>query len=130
MSSNVYWIEEPWIMSADYMGQVTPHDIEEVMQKCLQQLDIHPCYFLVDTLAMTSIQPTFFKMGSLLKLISHPNNKWLVMVVNDNPFMKFAVQVLVRNRAVTVLATREKAMSFIQERVAEQKNAAISKDTA
>ncbi|HSS97212.1 MAG TPA: hypothetical protein VLK33_09285 [Terriglobales bacterium] len=117
-------------MSADYIGHVAPQDIEEVMQQCLAQLDVHPCYFLIDTLPMTSIQPTFFKMGSLLKLINHPNNKWMVLVVADNPFMKFAVQVLVRNRAVTVVDTREKAQSFLTERLADEQKIAIAPEVA
>ena len=91
---------------------------------------MHMCYFLIDTLPMTSIQPTFFKMGSLLKLINHPNNKWMVLVVADNPFMKFAVQVLVRNRSVTVVDTREKALNFIQERAAEDQKVSAPKEVA
>jgi hypothetical protein len=125
MPTNVYWIDEPWIMGVDYMGHVTEQEVEAVMHTCLEIVDNRPCYFLADTLPMTSIQPSLFKIGALLRFVNHPNNRWLALVVGQNPLIKFAVQVMMR-KSFTVVDNREKALEILRARVQEDQKVATS----
>lgn len=122
MATKTYWIEEPLIMAAEYDGHVTNADIDQVMAECVAAVDKQPCYFLVDTLKMASIQPSFLKVGSLLKFINHPNLRWLAMVIDYNPMIKFAMQVLVRKNA-SVFKTRDEALTFLRNRIEVDKAA-------
>src|SRR5258705_9495475 len=108
MTAKTYWIEEPVIMAAEYEGNVSNEDIDQIMEACMKVVETQPCYFLVDTLKMSSIQPNFLKLNSLLKFVSHPNLRWLAMVIGYNPMIRFAIQVLVRKNA-SVFSTREDA---------------------
>ncbi len=117
MPSNVYWIEEPLIMSADYTGDVTVEDMDSAMEKCLAAVEKGPCYFVVDTLAMTSVTPHVMKIGSLLKFVKHPNACWFVFV-GQNIFLKFVVQVLLSShRKFKMMQSREEGTAFLRERI-------------
>jgi hypothetical protein len=117
MPSNVYWIEAPFIMSADYNGEVTVKDLDDAMEKCLAAVDKGPCCFLVDTQAMTSVTPSVMKIGSMLRLVNHPNACWFAFV-GQNIMLKFAVQVLLSShRKFKMMESREQALTFLRERV-------------
>jgi hypothetical protein len=117
MPTKVYWIDEPWIMSADYIGGISVQDIDDVMEKCLAYLEKQEIYFLVDTTQMTSLPPNVFKVKSLAKLINHSNTRWLVMTAGDNPLLKFVIQVMIRNR-IKVVNNREEGLQFLRDLVA------------
>ncbi len=117
MSSNVYWIEEPFIMSADYAGDVTVEDMDNAMGKCLAAVEKGPCFFLVDTRAMTSVTTRVMKIGSLLNFVKHPNACWFAFV-GHNIMLRFAVQVLLAShRKFKMMDSREQAIAFLRERV-------------
>ncbi|MEZ4671169.1 MAG: hypothetical protein R3E39_24960 [Anaerolineae bacterium] len=60
MPTKTYWIEENLIMAADHEGHIHPlKTLDKVMHECTAVVDERPCYFLVDTLKMSSIQPSF-----------------------------------------------------------------------
>lgn len=117
MPTKVYWIDEPYIMGAEYIGNISEQDIEDVMAECQKYVDNQPIYFLVDNLQMTSLPPNVFKIASLMKLVNHPNTRWFVMVTGSYTFLKFAIQVIVRNR-IKVVNNREEGLKFLRDMVA------------
>lgn len=117
MPTKVYWVDEPWIISADYIGAISVQDIDEVMGECLAYLEKQEVYFLVDTTQMTSLPPNVFKISSLAKLINHSNTRWLAMTAGDNPLLKFVIQVMIRNR-IKVVNNREEGLQFLRDLVA------------
>jgi hypothetical protein len=117
MSSNVYWIEEPLIMSADYAGDVTADDLDNAMEKCVAAVEKGPVFFLVDTVAMTSVTPRVMRVGSLVNFVKHPNACWFVFI-GQNIMLKFAVQVLLAsNPKFRMMENREQGIAFLRERV-------------
>ena len=122
MAAKNYWIEEHVIMAAEYEGNVSNEDIDQIMEACMAVVEERACYFIVDTLKMSSIQPSFLKLNSLLKFITHPNLRWLAMVIGYNPMIRFAIQVLARKNA-SVFSTREDALVYLRKRIEMDKAA-------
>jgi hypothetical protein len=73
MPSQVYWVETPWIMSADYQGRLTVRDYEDVMNVCLETLEHQSVYFVVDLSMVITFPLTVAKIPSMIKLTQHPN---------------------------------------------------------
>jgi hypothetical protein len=120
MPVQIYWLQEPMILSNDYVGDVDMNDSENVLRFSLDAVARHPLYVLVDMSQATSIHNNVLKMGSVVELINHPNTRWLA-VVRPNVLAKFVLQVLVRHKA-KVFDAREEAEAFLRDRATIERN--------
>lgn len=116
MPTKVYWLDEPKILVAEYSGEISGDDIDKVMGECVKIVTQHSCHFLVDILQITSLPKDILRMGSLMNFVNHPNRGWLVFAGHQNVMVKFAAQVLVRNK-FRFSSSREEAVSFLQDLV-------------
>ncbi|MFP4323239.1 MAG: hypothetical protein ACLFTK_12365 [Anaerolineales bacterium] len=121
MAYDVYWIQEPHLISADYSGPVSVDDLDAVIAFCLPAADNNPVYFLIDMHASTSWPANILKLASLNRLLDHPNTRWFALV-GHNPFLKFVIQLSRRSTKVKFFEVRADAVEFLQERVTEEIN--------
>ena len=117
MPATVYWVDEPHIMRADYTGNVVAADIEAVMGRCLEVVEKHHCFFLVDMSGITGIPTQVMKISPLVKFVNHPNTGWFVFVGPNGPLLKFAIQVLLIRKKFKIMSTAEEGIAFLRERV-------------
>ncbi len=119
MPSQVYWLEEPTIMVAEYSGEVTSEDLDSALSECLEYLKEQTIYFLVDLESADRIPTNLFKLASLTEVVNHDNSRWFAFL-KPNTLVKFAMQVILRNHA-RVFEDREAAITFLHERIEEEK---------
>ncbi|MBZ0298540.1 MAG: hypothetical protein K8J31_02315 [Anaerolineae bacterium] len=125
MPSNVYWLDEPHIMVAEYSGSVSHEDIQSAMDQCLSVLSQHSCHFLVDTTQVTTLPKDLLRLGPVLTLINHSNRGWLIFLAHQNIMIKFAVQVMVRNK-FRFMTSREEAVTFLTDIVKQVGEVSLS----
>ncbi|MAS32693.1 MAG: hypothetical protein CL610_01725 [Anaerolineaceae bacterium] len=113
MPANVYWLDEPDIMIADYTGDLTREDVEGAMEKCLAALENTNCSFVVDTTQVQTLPKDIFRIGPLLSLVNHPQRGWLIFVGQQNVMLKFAVQVIVRHK-FRFMESRDEAVALLR----------------
>jgi hypothetical protein len=68
----------------------------------------------VDTLHIAALPKDIFRIGSLLSLVNHSNRGWLIFVAQHNVMLKFAVQVMVRNK-FRFMSSRDEAIAFLRD---------------
>jgi hypothetical protein len=113
MPSKAYWIEQPYIMSADYEGILTTRDYEQVMNTCLQHLESHRIHFLVDLSKVTAYPLAVAFIPSLLKLINHPNTESFAWV-GASRFAKMGIPTVVR-KPNRFFNNRDEAFSYLRQ---------------
>lgn len=119
MPTRVYWLQEPTILVAEYSGEVTGDEIDSAMSECLKVVKEQSCHFLVDILQITTLPKDILRMGSLLNFLNHPNRGWLLFAGHQNVMVKFAAQVMVRNK-FRFVNSREEGENFLRELVRQE----------
>lgn len=114
MPAQVYWLDEPHILVAEYTGEITGEQIDGAMAECLKVVAEHSCHFLVDILQIKSMPKDILRMKSLINFLNHPNRGWLVFAGHQNVMVKFAAQVMVRNK-FRFVSSREEAVTFLRD---------------
>lgn len=122
MPARVFWLEEPTILVAEYSGEITGEEIDSAMAECLKVVKEHSCHFLVDILQIKTLPKDILRMGSLLSFLNHPNRGWLLFAGHQNVMVKFAAQVMVRNK-FRFVTSREEGEKFLRELVRQQDQA-------
>lgn len=120
MPYKLEWIEEPWLMRADYFGTITPDDVEGVMLACLELADKHPINFIVNLTESNGFSPSVLKNKSGLKLLRHPNTKWFAYVGITGVF-RMGTQIFMRFVPFKAFDTVEAAQTFLEEMIVHQK---------
>lgn len=123
MPYKLEWIEEPWLMRADYFGTITAEDAEAVMTTCLEAADKHPVNFLVNLTESNGFSPSVLKTASGIKLLRHPNTKWFAYVGIRGVF-RMGTQIFMRFVPFKSFDTVEEAQAFLEEMVQHQKQEA------
>ncbi len=124
MPTQVYWLDEPHILVAEYSGAITGEEIDSAMAECLKVVAEHSCHFLVDILQITALPKEILRLGSLMSFINHPNRGWLVFAGQQNVMVKFAAQVMVRNK-FRFVNSRAEAVTFLKDLAPQDKQADI-----
>jgi hypothetical protein len=114
MPAKVYWIDEPTILVAEYIGEVTGEDIDSAIAQCEAVLKEHSCHYLVDVLNMKSLPKDIMRMKSLINFINNPLRGWLAFAGHQNMLVKFAAQVMVRNK-FRFVNSREEGETFLRD---------------
>jgi hypothetical protein len=120
MPSKAYWVEEPWIMSADYEGRLTVADFDKVTGVCLEALKYHRIYFIVEMSKTTSNPVSVSLIPSLLELINHKNTAAFAFI-GANRFARITVPSFVR-RPNKFFDTREEGLAYLRERMELEKH--------
>jgi hypothetical protein len=113
MPYKVYWIQEPSIMAAEWIGHVSVEEFESGMRECLSPLEHYPINFLVDMQQALTLPTNVLKLGPLRTLLSHKNSGWFAFV-GPNRFIKFLIQ-LSQLKHMKVFDSREEAVQFLEE---------------
>lgn len=117
MPAHAYWIDQPLILSNDYIGKITSQDAEAMVNSVQEAVRQGPTYIIVDLRQATSLPTNLIKIGSLTELVNNPNLRWLA-IVGPNAVAKFLINLLARNRAV-VFGSREEAEAFLRQKAHE-----------
>ncbi len=123
MGSKAYWVEEPWIMSADYDGRVTVQDYEVAMGQCLAVLKTQPVYFVVDLSKAVTLPLQVTMISSLLELVNHRNTMAFAFV-GANRFAKLTIPTMIR-KPYRFFEGRETAMVYLRDMVAREHPAQV-----
>ncbi len=113
MPTKTYWIEEPWLMSADYWGRITIEDLENVMDACLTELATKPVYFVVDFTGSVTMPLRITTITSLMALVNHPNTAGFAFI-NANRFAKLSIPTMVR-RPYRFVDDREAGINYLRD---------------
>jgi hypothetical protein len=119
MASRAYWLEKPWIMSADYEGRIKVEDYEYVMHICLEFLEYQPIYFLVDLTQVTAYPLNVMMIPSLIKLVSHPNTSAFAWV-GATRFAKTSIPPFV-HKPNKFFDDRDIALAYLRERASQER---------
>lgn len=122
MSTNTYWIDEPWLMGVDYHGVITNHDVDDVMSICIPAADKHPIAFLVDVSDAKKLDPSVLKSKSIMELVRHRNTRFFAMV-GVNAVLRISVQFFMRFTAFRLFEDRDTAIQFLKEQIEKEKAA-------
>ncbi len=126
MSTQVYWLEQPWLLSADYVGDLTSEDMDAVLEQSLALAEEQPVYVLIDTRAL-NVRPsnikTMSRLDTLRQLVSHPNLCWLAFVGTD-PLARYYMTLLTPHK-VRIFPLREQAITFLRDRVSLETSALV-----
>ena len=96
MAYKYEWVEEPWILRVNYSGLLSRGDLDAVMSYCLDVVEKHPTYFLVDLTDVNELDSNTIRSRSAVQFTGHSNTKWLAIVGLTGPLPKLAVAVLGR----------------------------------
>ncbi len=118
MSSKAYWVEKPWIMSADYEGRVTVQDYEVAMGECLAVLKEQPVYFVVDLSKSITLPLQVTMISSLLELVNHRNTMAFAFI-GANRFAKLTIPTMIR-KPYRFFESREPGMVYLRDMVARE----------
>jgi hypothetical protein len=119
MPSKVYWVEKPWIMSADYEGRLTVQDFDDVMRVCLEALEHQPVYFVVDLSKISTYPLAAPKISSMMKMRSHPNTAAFAWV-GANRISRVLISKMIF-KPMGFFDRRPDAIAYLRQRVAAER---------
>jgi hypothetical protein len=93
MAYQIEWIEEPWLMRVNYVGKFSLVEFDAVLERCLEAVDKHPAYFLIDVSKVDKYVPDVLKSNLMMKFFRHPNTKVFAMTGVEGALMKFGLAV-------------------------------------
>lgn len=113
MPGRVYWIQDPLLLGVELDGYISEPDLEEVVTRCLEIVELHPVYLLLDTRAVTILPKSTLKIDSFARLINHSSVRWFA-VCGGNQLVKFILQVSFRKTAhMKSFGTHDEAVDFL-----------------
>lgn len=113
-----YWLDEPHIWVNEHIGNISEEEMEAVVQEDLELVEKGPVYFLIDMTQLKKLPNNLMRMGPVTKLLGHSNTRYFVNV-NMTPFAKIATQII-RFKKVQAFDTRDEAVAFLREKIAEE----------
>ena len=128
MPYKITWIDEPWLMSVEYLGRVTYKDVEAVMKECIPQTEKHPTYYLIDISNTESFDPALLRSQSLMKLI-RMNNAKLFAIVGVKGLFKFLVNHFRPFGQIKIFDHADEGRAFLEPAVAAAKQESSQLDT-
>jgi hypothetical protein len=114
MSGRAYWLQEPYMISADYEGQLTVEDFEVIMRFCLDALQKQMVYFVVDVSTTTSSPMNVALIPSVRALITHPNTGAFAWV-GASRFVRVMVPTVIRKPS-RFFDNRAEAIAYLEKR--------------